>query len=727
MRILYSSFFLLILSTNDFFSNENKDSLLKLIRTYKFNLQKSIQDTIYFNACLQLGKIYLNTQIDSALYFHNLALKIALNLKNDNQQKWRIAEALRLKGWDYYIKGNYKISEKMIGYALNFTKKIILESPDTSYSNMQAKRISGLSYLYLGMIYKEKSDYGRALDNFFQSYKIFESTNNTKGMANCLGNIGMVYFDQMDYKRALDTYKKTYDLFVETNNKKGQASVIGNMGIVYRNLKKHAEALDCYLKALKIYSNLNDLQGISSAYCNIGIICKENKDYDKALEFYFRAQELDVKLGNYQGQAINFGNIGRVYLFQKKFNSAEKYFKKAIQINNQLGNLFYTESDYEGLSEVCFHKNDYKNALIYYKKHIETRDSIYSERNKKASLVKEMQFNYEKEKAINEAEFSKKLAIAKAEKEKEKFISNFVTAGFVLILTFFIFMTNRLYVIRKRKNIIENQKKIMENQKLKLSEQKKILEEKNKDLTDSINYSKRIQTAVLPSIKKWKTVFPESFVIYLPKEIISGDFYWMEMVGSRIYFAVADCTKHGVPGALISFICSGALSEAVLEMKIKSIEKILTRANEIIRKKLSNDVNYDDGMNICMVCWDKSNQLIEIGCAGIPFYYISNSLTEIKPDPITIGLNQISNNVTIHKLSTEIIKYVYISTDGYYLQSSFGNSDIVYGKKEFENLISLCSQMPVHEQENFLISTISNWKKNSVQTDDLTLLGIKFT
>jgi len=726
MRKLYTSIFSFFLITNFLISNDkssNKDSLFNLLHHFKFNRNASFHDTVYYNACLQLGKIYINTQIDSALYYHDFALKIALRLKDENE-KWRVAEALRLKGWDNYIKGNYKISIKFIEHSLIISKKLIKKFPESSFDHQQAKKISGLCYLYLGMIYKEKGDYGRALDNFFQSYKIFEETQNTKGMANCLGNIGMVYFDQMDYKRALDAYRKSYDLFKEIGNKKGQASAIGNMGIVYRNLKKHAEALDCYSKALKIYTELNDLQGISSAYLNTGIIYKENKDYKRALDYYFKAQELDVKLGNNSGQAINYGNIGRVYLLQKKIDLAELYFKKAININKRLGNLFYIEADFYGLSEVYSYKKDFKNALFYFKKHIETKDSIYSERNKKASLVKELQFNYEKEKAIKDAEFAQKMAIAKQEKEKQNFISNSLTLGLIIFLIFLLITTNRLYVIRKRKNIIENQKKIIENQKTVLTEQKKILEEKNKDITDSINYSKRIQNAILPSFKKWITFFPESFIIYLPKEIISGDFYWLEEAQGKIYFAVGDCTGHGVPGALISFICSGALSESLQEMKFYRTDDILNNANKIIRKKLPGQDNIHDGMDICLLCWDKTKNKLELCSANISFYYVTNELHEIEPDRVSIGFYQNDFPFTVHELPTENIKYIYLSTDGFYLQSSRENPISIPGKKIFEELLYQCSKLPINEQKNILINAFTEWNKNTEQADDVTLIGI---
>lgn len=341
--------------------------------------------------------------------------------------------------------------------------------------------------------------------------------------------------------------------------------------------------------------------------------------------------------------------------------------------------------------------------------------------------MKELQFNYEKEKAIKDAEYSQKIALAKQEKEKQKFISNFLTVGLVLFLIFLMLITNRLYVIRKRKDIIENQKKIMENQKMVLSEQKKILEEKNKDITDSINYSKRIQNAVLPSVKKWNSIFPESFIIYLPKEIISGDFYWLEEARGRIYLAVGDCTGHGVPGALISFICSGALSESLQEMNFFRTDELLNNANKIIRKKLSVDDNIQDGMDICMVCWDKTNHKIELCSANISFYYVTDELHEIEPDKISIGFYQNEISFKVHEINTESISSIYLATDGFFLQSWHENPNMIFGKNNFEKLLRRCSKFPIPEQKNVLMNEFAEWNKNNDQTDDVTVIGIKLS
>lgn len=209
------------------------------------------------------------------------------------------------------------------------------------------------------------------------------------------------------------------------------------------------------------------------------------------------------------------------------------------------------------------------------------KDSVNSEENKKALAIKEMQYLFEKKQAEEKGRYEKMMALAEAEKKRQKIIIWFVTVSLILILAFLGVTFYSLQVTKKQKRIIEEVKDeiarqkeevekqniIIKQQKEEVEEQKRLVEEKNKEITDSILYARRIQDAILPDEDLWKKLLPDSFVLYLPKDIVAGDFYWLVETDDYIFVAAADCTGHGVPGAMVSVTCSNALNKSVLEEK----------------------------------------------------------------------------------------------------------------------------------------------------------------
>ena len=189
-----------------------------------------------------------------------------------------------------------------------------------------------------------------------------------------------------------------------------------------------------------------------------------------------------------------------------------------------------------------------------YELHIKMNDSITSESSQKEVMKQEMQYSYEKQKAIDEKEHEKKIAVSAEEEKKQKVISYSIATGLILVLIFSFYVFNRLQITRKQKELIEHQKELVD--------------EKQKEILDSITYAKRLQEAILPREEFVKTLLPESFILYKPKDIVAGDFYWVEQKLDVILIAAADCTGHGVPGAIVSVICSNALNRAVLEFNL---------------------------------------------------------------------------------------------------------------------------------------------------------------
>jgi two-component system, sensor histidine kinase LadS len=260
-----------------------------------------------------------------------------------------------------------------------------------------------------------------------------------------------------------------------------------------------------------------------------------------------------------------------------------------------------------------------------------------------------------------------------------------------------------------------------------LQESKMIIEAKNEHIMSSINYAKRIQNAMLPSLQAIKT-YLEAFVIYMPKDVVSGDFYWFAEKEGKCLIAVGDCTGHGVPGALMSMLGTEILNKIVHNLEIHQPASILNLLNEGIASALKQqETGIQDGMDIIIVSIDKPNQQMIYAGAMNPLYYVQNGeLTEIKADKKAIG-GYVSTKIkgfTEHFIDISTPTEIYLCSDGY--QDQFGGQhNKKYMTKNLKNLLTTISLLPTREQEKSLVTEFQTWKGNSHQIDDVVIIGIK--
>lgn len=259
-----------------------------------------------------------------------------------------------------------------------------------------------------------------------------------------------------------------------------------------------------------------------------------------------------------------------------------------------------------------------------------------------------------------------------------------------------------------------------------IREQKAQLENKNKEVTDSINYAQRIQKAILPSHRLVESYLPKSFVVYLPKDIVSGDFYWVEKKGNKVFFAVADCTGHGVPGAMMSVIGQNALNRVINEFGITKPSEILDKLSILVEEgfsKSGSDVR--DGMDIALCLLDTSSNKLEFAGANNPVYiYSSNELKEIKATKQPIGRFESKVNFVNHEVQLNSGDAVYLFTDG--IADQFGGPDgKKYKYKRVKELLLQNNNKSHSEQKNNIITEFMSWKGRNEQIDDVCLMGIK--
>lgn len=265
---------------------------------------------------------------------------------------------------------------------------------------------------------------------------------------------------------------------------------------------------------------------------------------------------------------------------------------------------------------------------------------------------------------------------------------------------------------------------------LDITEQKKfekIISEKNKEITDSIQYAKRIQEALLPSSSTFKSKFPESFVFYKPKDIVAGDFYWLLEIDNWIYVAAADCTGHGVPGALVSVVCNNALNGSVKEFGCRETGQILDKTRELVLETFTNNAaDVKDGMDISLAGFNLSTGELFWSGANNPLWYCSNGvINEIKAHKQPIGKADGPRPFKTHTISLQKGDYLFLFTDGYADQFG-GEKGKKFKYKQMQELLLANVNLPAEEIKNILNKTFCDWKGDLAQTDDILIIGIKY-
>lgn len=295
-------------------------------------------------------------------------------------------------------------------------------------------------------------------------------------------------------------------------------------------------------------------------------------------------------------------------------------------------------------------------------------------------------------------------------------------------------------LIKMRDDLAENERileqKVVERteevvrQRDEIERQRQRVEELYSDLTDSIRYAKRLQDSILPPEKYIKDKLPDSFVLFRPRDIVSGDFYWMEEVDSKVLFSAVDCTGHGVPGAFMSLVGANALNQAVNEHKKSSPAEILDDLHSISSKQMNKEVDEEnpvrDGMDLAMCAIDRKNLRLEYAGANNPLYLLRNGeIQTVKADKFPIGGFEVGEkSYTNHSIELEEGDIIYIFSDGY--ADQFGGKK---GKKfmyrQFRETLIELSDRPMEEQRDELDRILDEWKGSYEQVDDILIIGVR--
>ncbi len=585
----------------------------------------------------------------------------------------------------------------------------------------------------IGYIFQNHGEIKQALDYYHRGLKIQEEIGDKKGLAQSLNNIGFIYQGEKDAAQALDYYKKSLKIREEIKDKRGIGECLNNIGFLYRilgdpNCKSQIEeackkeglnkGIIFYQKSLKIKEEIKDSLGIAVSLNNIGGIYLRLDELDTAMSYYQRSLKIRERLNDKQGLTNAMSNISLIYFKKKNYKEAEKLAEQSLKISQELGFPLMIQTAADMLKRIYEATGNYKKAMEMYSLFIVMKDSLNSQIAQKAAVKKQLQYEYEIKVAADSLRASDEKKIMNVQLDHVRTQRYALIGGILLVLIFATFMYNRFKITQKQKKLIEIKERETQQQKI-------LIEDKQKEIVDSINYAQRIQRALLASDTLLETNLPEHFVLYKPKAIVSGDFYWATAVNNKFYLAVCDSTGHGVPGAFMSLLNISFLNEAVNERKINDPAEILNHARQRIIQNLSSDGG-KDGMDCSFAAFDFKNKKMTYAAANNEIWVVRNGkLIELEIDKMPVGKHDKDNQSFVqHDIDLKSGDMIYLFTDGYADQFG-GPKGKKFMNKQLQELFLTVSSSTAIEQKNKLTSVFEDWKGNLEQVDDVCIIGVR--
>ena len=640
-----------------------------------------------------------------------------------------------------------------------------------------------LAYKNLGLGYYMLGEFGEAMRNWEFSLEVYRELGNNQMVANLLSNIGAIYHSTGKIMDAIEYYLPALKIAEEINDSARIATLLLNIGVVYsEQASTYDTARNYYLRAIALGEALDDSDIVGIGSINLGELYIEKEEYDSALYYFEKSLTLLSSPGDI-AMAMNF--MGAIYSEKGDFTQAlsylqdalemarrendqrvmvgillgldstyesmenpvraSEYYKQAEVLAEQIGLNEELSGTYQGLAAYYAEIHDYPNAYNYMVLQKEIDDAIYriESENNKAELIN----NYQMEKKQNEIallEQAAEIDMMKLRRQRARLIG---LPSAIVFLIFTLLLVLRFRYIRKvnvlinaqkteieeQRDEIEAQRDEVEAQRDELKLQRDLVVTQKNEIIDSISYAKRIQYAMLPPETYVTELLNENFIMYKPRDIVSGDFYWIKQVNQYIVFLAAACTGHGVPGALMSMLGISFLNEIVQRREITQANQILNDLRRQIKFALRQQGQPDetrDGIEMALCVLDQKNMTMQYAGANNPLYLIKNvddspKLDEIKPDRMPIGYYQGKDkSFTNHDIQVDIGDTFYLFTDGLIDQKG-GEENKKFMSKNFKKLLLEIHDRPMWDQKEMLEKTLSEWMGNNSQMDDILVMGVR--
>lgn len=567
--------------------------------------------------------------------------------------------------------------------------------------------------LNIANVYQKTADYATAADYCLRSLQVQEEMNNAFGMAVCKLTLGNILYGQGERKTALGHYIGALELNRKSEkNEMFEASALANIGAIFNDQELYDSALVFHRRAYSLLTKIGADAKVASSLNNIASTLASLGYPDSALIYARKAYALNMKLSRPEGLVTTMRGLGNLFSDMGQLDSALWYYQKSLALSKRAGLKEAVLSGYWELAGLFEKKKMADSALKYLRLHNDLNDSLHGE--SQLLQLEQMKQNYE----FNKQEQAQQLLRTQSELEaaalRNKIMLLIIGVLAISLLAFLLFLR-----FKNKQKLAE----VLERKNEEITQQKE-------EITDSINYAKRIQESILPPRHAVKKLLPDSFILYMPKDIVSGDFYWVEERGTKIHFAAVDCTGHGVPGALMSVVGFNMLNQAVHEAGFSKPSDILQHLDYGVNKLLRQSTEENtvkDGMDLALCSIDKNSGKVEYAGAMNPVYVVRNgAVIQYKADKFPIGINVdgITDTYTNHVVDTQKGDMLYLFSDGY--TDQFGGPK---GKKfkpqQFRELLCTIAHFPCDIQEIKLREAFENWRGTLEQVDDVCVIGVR--
>jgi len=675
------------------FSQQRKiDSLLNCV-------QNSKNDTIRVDELNQLSRFYIYYMPQKASFYARKAIHISNNINYKNG----LAYSYMNLGYYSFRIDDYQSSKMWYNKANNI---FILVN----------NRIGqGLCYQLIAKTLNGLGDYEISMDYLIKSHKCFDDADFPKGIGKVYEIMGGINDIFGDYELALDNLNKSIKMKSEYNDLEDMSRPYAYLGNVYLHLNQKDKSIENFNLALDISRKNYNLNTESYALTRLGDLYFKHEDFDRSIDHYMQSLEITTLHSNLWGRVRNLQGIGKGFFRKGNQKESLVYLKRSIEIAKGINDKVGLKNSYEYIYKIYDQYDSIDNAYHFYKLYNAFKDSLFNKNVVSNISLTQIKYKSEQEQIVLNKEQEKKDIINQKEKEKTDIIIYYGIALLILMISSMILLFKQLINAKKKKLIVEKQKNLVE--------------EKNQEITDSISYAQKIQEALLTSSGYISNIFPKSFVYFNPKDLVSGDFYWLYSSEEYVFFTVFDCTGHGVPGAFMSMIGNSLLNEMIIEREIVETNKIMDIISNKIKISLGQkgeDGESRDGMDMVLCRLNKKTNELMFTCAKNPLWIIrDDELIEFKGDDRPVGY-YIGKGISFTSQTFQLKNndVIYIFSDGFADQFG-GLKRKKYKTINFKNLLISISKREMDSQYDLLSKEFDDWKGDHEQIDDVCIMGVR--
>lgn len=658
----------------------------------------------------------------------------------------------------------------------SFHKALLTEEQLGNYYN-QAVLLNKISLLYSDLGY-----YALGLKYLYQGVGIAEKHNDLFNQTELLYSISVIYFLQKDFKTSEIYLNKADSINKIINNKHIFPNIHSARGSLFVEYDKYNEAYNEFMISMVGFEEIGDSIGLANTLNNLGYFYLKQGQFKESIKYHKQSLKIKQKLGDQSSVAFSLESIAESYLRKGDLDSAYSFANRCMSSAMDFNMLYLQDLSSQIIATIYQKKRDFQLAYYWLSKSKDIHNSIFNDNNSRSIHQLEKNLEFEKKFQEQEMDSQRRELELKEKAKRSRVIGQFL--GFSAVLALLVMLISLYSYNQKRKHnfLLQEQKEeiIVQNEEImaqreslydlneeltqknevisesleenerqrnslanlawELQEKAELIEKQRdelfhqkKEITDSIVYAQRIQNAILPTAEMVKEVFPESFVFYKPKNIISGDFYWVSNIRGYKIFALGDCTGHGVPGGIMSMLGIAYLSDIINKDHITKASDVLEEMRRQIIESLhqynrDDEAESYDGMDMAFCALNTQTMELQFSGANLPAYVFKkssqNSPIILREDRMPVGQFIKADPYKNQVVKVEQGDMIYLFTDGYSDQFS-ETEGRKYNFSRFRALLNSIHHLDANAQKEVITSTFDTWKGNHFQVDDVLVLGVR--